>query len=148
MMCSLEVTLSRFATMCSICTYLNRGFIPWADAGSGVHLVTALLAVIASCVVGLYGVWLFASYYLCPLRESSSSSLQAHHSGIFPNNITHNMLSYKRFVDRVLREIGLLSELFREYEQKERYRRRIERQREESIVGALFDSWSMPMYPP
>lgn len=58
------------------------------------------------------------------------------------------MLSYKRFADRVLGEIGLLSELFREHEQKERYRRRVERQREESLVGSLFDSWSMPTYPP
>ena len=58
------------------------------------------------------------------------------------------MLSYKRIVDRVLSEVGLLSELFRQREQKERFRRRIERERQERFVGSLFDSWSMPTYPP
>ena len=58
------------------------------------------------------------------------------------------MLSYKHFVNRVLYEIGLLSDLYRQHEQKERFRRRIERDRQEHFVGSLFDSWSMPSYPP
>ena len=58
------------------------------------------------------------------------------------------MLSYKQFVDRVFSEIGLLSDFYRQHEQKERFRRRIERDRQEHFVGSLFDSWSMPTYPP
>lgn len=58
MTCSLEDSENRFITMCSnMHIYSIAGSSPWADAGSGVHLVTALLAVVAMYVVRFISVF-------------------------------------------------------------------------------------------
>ena len=60
----------------------------------------------------------------------------------------NSMIFYKQLVSKLLSEIGLLSEVFRQHEARERFNYREERKRKESFVGSLFDSWSMPTAPP